>query len=31
MLDASAERAASLADAKLAEVYDRVGLFPRRR
>jgi tryptophanyl-tRNA synthetase len=31
ILDASAERAASLADAKLAEVYDRVGLFPRLR
>jgi tryptophanyl-tRNA synthetase len=31
ILSASAERAASIADGKLAEVYDRVGLFPRLR
>ncbi|MDQ1532032.1 MAG: tryptophanyl-tRNA synthetase [Microbacteriaceae bacterium] len=31
ILTASAERAASIADAKLAEVYERVGLFPRVR
>jgi tryptophanyl-tRNA synthetase len=31
ILAASAERAAGIAHAKLAEVYDRVGLFPRLR